>query len=496
MSDEKPAPQNAVVIKKYANRRLYNTSTSTYVTLDDLAVMVKGGTDFLVYDAKSGDDITRSVLTQIIFEEENKGTSMLPINFLRQLIRFYGDSMQAFVPGFLEFSLDNLGKEQDKHRGQMMEAWGADPFKAVQSIIALWERAAEALCAAGATLEEVDFPLVSNYDRDRLGARSMVERGLVPAEFAQAEGWDLITFAWHDYLVANGDPKLASLKDVDGSLIIPLLPGAERDRYEGLPSFAEYPLRARQGVTAPNNIPHLAAGLRGLEATRKRDLEDWIEARGLDFLVFPAVADVAPADADYNPRSADIAWRNGVWVANGNQVIRHCGVPTVTVAMGVMDDIGMPVGLTFAGRAYDDNSLLSAAYAFEVTRQRAAPARLPPLDDDRLPLRVMSRSAGAAPTLTFDATLSAVDDGQVTIVVHGTARGDAVLTNIAVYINGEALAVQRDGENFTASVVLPYTIHYYLHSRWRGPYGSIVLVRVDDSAGGCSAGYRVVGGVG
>ena len=132
MSEEKAAPQSAVVIKKYANRRLYNTSTSTYVTLDDLATMVKGGTDFLVYDAKSGDDITRSVLTQIIFEEENKGTNLLPINFLRQLIRFYGDSMQAFVPGFLEFSLDNLGKEQGKFREQMMEAWGADPFKAMQ----------------------------------------------------------------------------------------------------------------------------------------------------------------------------------------------------------------------------------------------------------------------------------------------------------------------------------------------------------------------------
>lgn len=132
MSEDKTAPQSAVVIKKYANRRLYNTSTSTYVTLDDLATMVKGGTDFLVYDAKTGEDITRSVLTQIIFEEENKGTNLLPINFLRQLIRFYGDSMQAFVPGFLEFSLDNLGKEQEKFRAQMMEAWGADPFKAMQ----------------------------------------------------------------------------------------------------------------------------------------------------------------------------------------------------------------------------------------------------------------------------------------------------------------------------------------------------------------------------
>ena len=132
MSEEKAAPQNAVVIKKYANRRLYNTATSTYVTLDDLATMVKGGTDFLVYDAKTGEDITRSVLTQIIFEEESKGTSLLPIKFLRQLIRFYGDSMQAFVPGYLEFSLDNLGKEHEKFRAQLMEAWGADPFKAME----------------------------------------------------------------------------------------------------------------------------------------------------------------------------------------------------------------------------------------------------------------------------------------------------------------------------------------------------------------------------
>ncbi|MCA3560381.1 MAG: polyhydroxyalkanoate synthesis repressor PhaR [Aestuariivirga sp.] len=133
VSEEKAAPQGAVVIKKYANRRLYNTSTSTYVTLDDLSTMVKSGTDFLVYDAKTGEDITRSVLTQIIFEEENKGTNLLPINFLRQLIRFYGDSMQAFVPGFLEFSLENLGKEQEKLRAQMLEAWGGgDAFKSMQ----------------------------------------------------------------------------------------------------------------------------------------------------------------------------------------------------------------------------------------------------------------------------------------------------------------------------------------------------------------------------
>jgi len=132
LSGEQSATANAVVIKKYANRRLYNTATSTYVTLDDLSDMVKKGTDFVVYDAKSGEDITRSVLTQIIFEEESKGQNLLPIKFLRQLIHFYGDSMQAFVPGYLEMSLESLTKEQDKLRSQMAEIWGADPFKAMQ----------------------------------------------------------------------------------------------------------------------------------------------------------------------------------------------------------------------------------------------------------------------------------------------------------------------------------------------------------------------------
>src|SRR5215217_1582115 len=99
-------------IKKYANRRLYNTGTSTYVTLEDLANMVKAGEDFVVFDAKSGDEITRSVLTQIIFEQENKGQNLLPITFLRQLIRFYGDSIQNLIPSFLEFSIDNLTREQ------------------------------------------------------------------------------------------------------------------------------------------------------------------------------------------------------------------------------------------------------------------------------------------------------------------------------------------------------------------------------------------------
>jgi polyhydroxyalkanoate synthesis repressor PhaR len=122
-------PEEPIVIKKYANRRLYNTGTSTYVTLEDLAAMVKRGEDFVVYDAKTGEDITRSVLTQIIFEQENKaGQNLLPANFLRQLIRFYGDSMQMLVPRYLEVSIESLTREQEKFRQQMTQAFGAGPF--------------------------------------------------------------------------------------------------------------------------------------------------------------------------------------------------------------------------------------------------------------------------------------------------------------------------------------------------------------------------------
>jgi polyhydroxyalkanoate synthesis repressor PhaR len=116
-------------IKKYANRRLYNTGTSTYVTLEDLAAMVKAGEDFLVYDAKTGEDITRSVLAQIIMEQENKpGQNLLPTTFLRQLIRFYGDNMQMVVPRYLEQSIATLTQEQEKFRKQIASTLAGTPF--------------------------------------------------------------------------------------------------------------------------------------------------------------------------------------------------------------------------------------------------------------------------------------------------------------------------------------------------------------------------------
>jgi polyhydroxyalkanoate synthesis repressor PhaR len=131
-SGPKPAP---VVIKKYANRRLYNTATSAYVTLDHLSQMVKDKTDFVVYDAKTGEDITRSVLTQIIFEEESKGgQTLLPIPFLRQLISFYGDSLQGVVPQYLEMSMSQFARNQEQMRSYLQNAFGFNPFQQFETM--------------------------------------------------------------------------------------------------------------------------------------------------------------------------------------------------------------------------------------------------------------------------------------------------------------------------------------------------------------------------
>lgn len=137
-SGDKPdgVGDDVITIKKYANRRLYNTATSSYVTLDFLSEMVKGGQDFVVYDARSGEDITRPVLTQIIFEQENKGHNLLPVQFLRQLIGYYGDSMQNYVPSYLEMSMDAFSRNRDSFKKQLSETMETAPgFKMIEASV-------------------------------------------------------------------------------------------------------------------------------------------------------------------------------------------------------------------------------------------------------------------------------------------------------------------------------------------------------------------------
>ncbi|MFV0474978.1 MAG: polyhydroxyalkanoate synthesis repressor PhaR [Pikeienuella sp.] len=173
-----------VIIKKYANRRLYNTARSSYVTLDHLAEMVRDGQDFVVRDAKSGEDITRSVLTQIIFEEETKGASMLPTNFLRQIISLYGDSLQSVVPGYLEASMESFNRNQEQMREQVTRLFGPNP--AIEKFEAMTRRNMDLFTQAMSMFSP--FPQESRAARrDEAGDGSGGELGALKDQLAQMQ---------------------------------------------------------------------------------------------------------------------------------------------------------------------------------------------------------------------------------------------------------------------------------------------------------------------
>lgn len=372
-----------------------------------------------------------------------------------------------------------------------------DPIETRASVVERWQMAKERLERIGAEVVETDFPVVTRYE-DKAGAKNnLVARGFVPAGFAEHELYDLSMWGWNEFLASNNDPNLNSLMDVDGPRIFPQPTGALPDRYEDNQKrfspedvdIAEYVTRARRdGIPALEDIPDIEQGIRGLERARAEDLEKWMDELGLDAVVFPAVADVGPADMDVNPESARLGWRNGTWVANGNVVIRHLGIPTVTVPMGNMGDIGMPVGLTFAGRGYDDSRLLAFASAFD----RAYIGRVPPGRTPELPGATWTtRGEGVnRPSISVNAVAEPAVDG----VVHIAVSIDTDAAEVSVTVNGVDCPVEVTPSGATATATVPESEHARLHSEWRGGYGSVVVVlaRSDSETVGQ---FTVVGGV-
>jgi amidase len=340
---------------------------------------------------------------------------------------------------------------------------------------------------------------LSEYERDGVGGEALVQTGVVPKNFSRAELWALSMFAWDDFLNANADPKLHALADVEGKLIFPHPTGAAPDpshQRNIAINLAEYARLAREeGITPLDRIPDLAEGLRGLERFRQERFDAWLAESGLDALVFPTVADIAPADADVNPASQAIAWRNGTWVANGNLVLRHLGIPTVTVPMGVLPDIGMPIGLTFAAKPYDDTKLLSYGYAFEQTGTwRQAPGRTPPLPSDAFAADrsvAPSRRQAAPPSLALAASVINPSGDSAELLVEGETSAP----ELRLFINGAPVEVSRGGSRFTARRRVVTQEHRPRHSEWRGPYGHIVVAVATADAALPIAKYVVVDGV-
>lgn len=260
------------------------------------------------------------------------------------------------------------------------------PMAVRESILALWEGARDRLEALGAEVIVTDFPLMARYEGDRPGQKFLGQLGDLPEGWSDFEFTQLLAHGWDDFLRANGDPQIPELGGVDSTRIYPTPPGALPDRYERVGDhndrFRDIVDRARAGIPDPREHPDFARGLRAILALRSELVEAWLAENGFDAIVFPANADVGAANADRDPAAADVAWANGVRFSHGNYALRHVGLPTVTVAMGIMADTAMPVGLTFAGGAYTDPALLAYAAAFEAGGTgtlRQAPGETPPL---------------------------------------------------------------------------------------------------------------------
>lgn len=261
----------------------------------------------------------------------------------------------------------------------------AYPMPVRPSVLRLWQLARERLEQLGAEVVVIGFPLVTAYEGERPGKKYLGALGDLPADWSDIEFNHFLAFGWDDFLRANGDPNIPNLGVVDSTTIYPTPAGALPDRYERVGDhndrFKQVVAQAQAGIADPREHPHFAQGLRAIIALRESLVESWLSQGEFDAIVFPANADVGPANADVDVAAADAAWANGVFFSHGNYALRHLGLPTATVAMGIMDDIGMPVGLTFAGAAYSDTTLLGFAAAFEAAGAgslRRAPRSTPP----------------------------------------------------------------------------------------------------------------------
>lgn len=332
------------------------------------------------------------------------------------------------------------------------------PIRVRPSVVRLWERAKRSLVACGATVVELDeFPLVTTYEtiESKAGNNTWANIAGVPQDWLKVERRELIAHAWNDFLTTNKQAGLDSLSLVNPELILQLEPGSlqqdtEEDSELTGQSLVDYPVNKLRSMF---HLSEMERGLRALEKARKDTLHDWMDKFNLDAVVFPANGDVGRANSDIDFEESILAWANGVLYSNGNLPIRHLGVPTVSVPMGVMEDTKMPVNLTIAGRAYEDNELLKFAFAFEAaTHFRVPPPLVPALDSDHIPEGIMSwpQQLRKMPNIVVTDTKKASEGFLAYIDVSGTVEhdiGDEVET-VTCYVDGDLHRPIIDGSNW------------------------------------------------
>jgi hypothetical protein len=359
------------------------------------------------------------------------------------------------------------------------------------SIIKLWQQARRALEACGAeVIETDDFPLVTTYESKAMNGQLVTVADL-PDGWPATERCELVAHAWDDFLATNAQKGLESLAHVDPATIFPPAPGS----LAGTPDAANalkwdemvrYPSRKPPSI---HEIPGIRQAIQALENARKVTLEQWMDRLGLDAVVFPANGDVGAANADVDETASRFAWSNGVKYSNGNRPIRHLGVPTISVPMGVMEDTGMPVNLTFAGKAYDDNSLLRYGFAFEAaTKNRVMPPLVPGLDSDCFEIGGNRRVLPAQnpPELVVESQVKNFHGSEVAVQVQGSLKlGGAQLKRLSCFVNGKPVQVAVEGDRWFLVTSYPVSERDASWERWASPAlkQTIVTIMAHTDAG-------------
>ncbi|KAK5048883.1 hypothetical protein LTR84_005303 [Exophiala bonariae] len=338
-----------------------------------------------------------------------------------------------------------------------------------EAIEPLWNQAKVDLEAAGAHVELVqDLPVFSIYEK-LLRTSDAVLGSSIPENWNTTERSVLIAHAWEDFLENNHDASVKSLRQVDPTKIFPhfssdnvqikytepanAVPWAKLADYASNrpPSSTQHIPDKRE--KAIYSIPNLCEAIKALENIRIKFFEEWLATHNYDFAVFPAAGEVARADADVSDSSARHAWTDGIKYSHGNRALRHLGIPSVTVPMGVLDDSKMPMGLTFLSRAYDDFNLLQAGHAYELASQRRIPPPLtPPLASDEIPVDSQV-SSESRPKLTVTKCIKTpAENGDILVSIEGTL--DLVSTQPSHADFKPTLEVYIDGKSVPTSSII------------------------------------------
>lgn len=338
------------------------------------------------------------------------------------------------------------------------------PIRVRPSVLALWEAARKRLEELGARVVEVEFPVIEKYEGDTPGGEQLGALGVLPEGWMDIEFNEILAHGWDTFLRENNDPALNRLADVDHTKIFPAPAGSLPDRYDEVEDYEnryrDVVAMAADGLPELADLPRFAAGLKALESLRKELFEDWLTEHNLDGVLFPANSDVGAATADIDKEAADKAWENGIFFSNGNYAMRHFGIPSITVAMGTMDDIGMPVGLTFAGPAYADNMILGWGWAFEhAGTMRRAPALAPELPGDRNWSGIQAVEGNESPEVSITARLDTgnYNEGARHVFLEGGIRAPECAA-IRLTVNGEPASVLREGTTWRAAAILPAAV--------------------------------------